>query len=149
MLYANRMQPRIHFITFATADLDAARAFYRDGLGWVPLADVPGEIIFFQVAPGLVLGLFDAAKFNEDLLGQATTTAVSGVTLSHNVGSPAEVDNTVEALVAAGAAVLKPPQQGAFGGIYHAHVTDPNGLVWEIAHNPGWNIDGDGKVSFG
>jgi catechol 2,3-dioxygenase-like lactoylglutathione lyase family enzyme len=143
------MQPRIHFITFATADLGAARAFYRDGLGWAPLMDVPGEIIFFQVAPGLVLGLFDAAKFAEDQLGQAATTAVSGVTLSHNVGSPAEVDSTVEALVAAGATVLKHPQQGAFGGIYHAHVADPNGLVWEIAHNPGWQIDADGTVSFG
>ncbi|WP_349902475.1 VOC family protein [Parafrigoribacterium humi] len=142
------MEPRIHFITFATADLDAARAFYRDGLGWDPLMDVPGEIIFFQVAPGLVLGLFDAEKFTEDLKGQAPT-AVSGVTLSHNVGSPAEVDSTVQALVAAGATVLKSPQQGAFGGIYHAHVTDPNGLVWEIAHNPGWSIADDGKVSFG
>jgi catechol 2,3-dioxygenase-like lactoylglutathione lyase family enzyme len=143
------MEPRIHFMTFATADLDAARAFYRDGLGWDPLMDVPGEIIFSQVAPGPVMGLFDAEKFNEDQLGQAATTAVSGVTLSHNVGSPAEVDSTVQALVAAGATVLKHPQQGAFGGIYHAHVTDPNGLVWEIAHNPGWSIAGDGKVSFG
>jgi uncharacterized glyoxalase superfamily protein PhnB len=64
------------------------------------------------------------------------------------VGSPAEVDSTVRALVVAGATVLKSPQQGAFGGIYHAHVTDPNGLVWEIAHNPGWSIADDGKVSF-
>ncbi|WP_349898706.1 VOC family protein [Parafrigoribacterium soli] len=143
------MDQRIHFITFATADLDAARAFYRDGLGWGPLIDVPDEIIFFQVAPGLVLGLFDAEKFNEDLMGQTTTTAVSGVTLSHNVDSPAEVDSTVQALVAAGATVLKHPQQGAFGGIYHAHVTDPNGLIWEIAHNPGWRIADDGAVSFG
>jgi len=142
------MEPRIHFMTFATADLDAARAFYCDGLGWTPLVDVPGEILFFQVAPGLVLGLFDAEKFNEDLMGQVPT-AVSGVVLSHNVASPAEVDSTVQALVDAGAAVLKHPQQGAFGGIYHAHVTDPNGLIWEIAHNPGWSIGADGAVSFG
>jgi catechol 2,3-dioxygenase-like lactoylglutathione lyase family enzyme len=143
------MEQRIHFITFTTPDLDAARAFYRDGLGWSPLIDVPDEIIFFQVAPGLVLGLFDADKFAEDLLGQATTTAVPGVTLSHNVGSAAEVDSTVQALVSAGATVLTHPQQGAFGGIYHGHVTDPNGLIWEIAHNPGWGIDADGAVSFG
>lgn len=149
MLYAIRMQPRIHFITIATANLDVARVFYRDGLGWEPLMDVLGEIIFFQVAPGVVLGLFDTEKFNEDLLGKATTTDVSGVTLSHNVGSPAEVDSTVGSLVAAGAAVLKPPQQGAFGGIYHAYVSDPNGLIWEIAHNPGWSVGDDGTVRFG
>lgn len=143
------MDQRLHFLTFATTDLDAARDFYRRGLGWVPLADVPGEIIFFQVAPGLVLGLFDAAKFTEDLLGQVATTAVSGVTLSHNVGSRAAVTETVAQLVVAGATVLKAPQDGAFGGIYHAHVTDPNGLVWEIAHNPGWSVADDGTVSFG
>jgi len=45
--------------------------------------------------------------------------------------------------------VLKHPQQGAFGGIYHAHVSDSNGLIWEIAHNPGWSIGDDGAVSFG
>ena len=61
------MEQHLNFITLATRDLDAARAFYRDGLGWEPLIDVPGEIIFFQVGPGLVLGLFEAGKFDEDL----------------------------------------------------------------------------------
>lgn len=143
------MEPRIHFITFATADLDAARAFYRDGLGWQPLADVPGEIIFFQAGSGLVLGLFDARKFAADLNDRTGPTAVSGVSLSHNVDSRAEVDATVTALASAGASVLKAPQQGAFGGIYHGHVIDPNGIIWEIAHNPGWRIDDDGTVAFG
>ena len=35
----------------------------------------------------------------------------------------------------------------AFGGIYHAHVQDPNGIIWEIAHNPSWSIDHDGTVT--
>ena len=61
------MEPRVHFLTLSTPDLGAARAFYAEGLGWAPLLDVPGEILFFQVAPGLVLGLFDAGRFAEDL----------------------------------------------------------------------------------
>ena len=142
------MDPRIHFITFATRDLDAARAFYRDGLGWEPLMDVPGEIIFFQTGPGLVLGLFDAEQFNDDLGGQTTEAAVSGVTLSHNVDSPAAVDATVKAAVDAGAVIRKPPQFASFGG-YHGHVVDPNGIIWEIAHNPAWSIDETGRVSLG
>ncbi|WOC62039.1 VOC family protein [Paenarthrobacter sp. AT5] len=109
------MDQRLHFITFATPDLDRARAFYKDGLGWDPLMDVPGEIIFFQVAPGQVLGLFDAGKFDQDLASGTTTTGVSGVTLSHNVGSQEEVVATIEELVAAGGTVLKPAQAGAFG----------------------------------
>ena len=143
------VDPRIHFITLATASLDAARAFYRDGLGWEPLADVPGEIIFFQTGPGLVLGFFDTEKFDQDLHAQVSTSAVSGLTLSHNVDTRAEVTTTVEGLVSAGGTVLKSPQDGVFGGIYHAHVVDPNGIIWEIAHNPGWRIDEAGRVVFG
>jgi catechol 2,3-dioxygenase-like lactoylglutathione lyase family enzyme len=143
------MEQRIHFLTLATGDLDAARRFYRDGLGWSPLLDVPEEILFFQIAPGLVLGLFDAKKFDQDLLRDHSTTGVAGVTLSHNVSSRDDVVTTIRAMEAAGGTVLKPAQEGAFGGIFHGHVADPNGVIWEIAHNPGWSIDADGTVSLG
>ncbi len=96
-----------------------------------------------------MLGLFDAEKFNRDLATVEDRSTVSGVTLSHNLGSPDEVRETVRAMVDAGATVLKAPQEGEFGGIFHAHVEDPNGIVWEIAHNPGWRIDEDGSVRFG
>ena len=139
------MEKRVHFITLATADLDAARAFYSAGLGWEPLVDVPGEIIFFQVAPGLLLGLFDAEKFDQDQQAVNASSGVSGVTLSHNVDGPAAVDEAVSAMVAAGAVVLKQPTNAAFGG-YHGHVQDPNGVIWEIAHNPGWRMDDTGRV---
>lgn len=147
------MKQRAHFITLATPDLEAARAFYRDGLGWSPAVDVPGEILFFQIAPGLMLGLFVSEKFNEDLMRDGPTTAsntgATGVTLSHNVDSRDSVQTTIDHMVAAGATVLKPAQDGAFGGIFHGHVADPNGVIWEIAHNPGWSIAADGTVSFG
>lgn len=140
------MDPRLHFITLATPDLDAARRFYCVGLGWAPLLDVPGEILFFQVAPGLLLGLFDAEKFDQDLLRESSTNGASGVTLSHNVADRPAVVSTLDALKAAGGTILKPAQEGAFGGIFHGHVSDPNGVIWEIAHNPGWRIDEAGVV---
>lgn len=143
------MRQDIHFITFTTTDLDAARRFYAHALGWHPLLDVPGEIIFFQVAPGVLLGLFDAAKFNQDLAGGAEHTKVSGVTLSHNVESPEQVRSTADTMAAAGATVLKKPQPSKFGGIFHAHVRDPNGIIWEIAHNPSWRVGPDGTVTLG
>ena len=139
----------MHFLTLATRDLDRARSFYVAGLGWEPLLDVAREIVFFEVAPGLVLGFFDAEKFDEDLQTGHTTDGVSGVTLSHNVGSEAEVEDTIARLAAAGGTVLKPAQPAAFGGIFHGHVADPNGVVWEIAHNPGWSVDEGGRVSLG
>ena len=79
------MKPEVHFLTFATADLDAARDFYKEGLGWEPILDVKGVILYFQVAPGLVLGLFDALKFDRDLNGELITAGISGVTLTWNL----------------------------------------------------------------
>jgi uncharacterized protein len=150
--YSDDVDQHANFITIATPDLDAARAFYVTGLGWTPLLDVPDEIIFFQVGWGLTLGLFNATAFARDLLGPDDTLddvgavpQVSGLTLSHNVDSPAAVDTAFDKAVGAGGQPTKRPQQAAFGG-YHAHVTDPSGLVWEIAFNPGWSVAPDGTV---
>jgi len=141
------MEQRVHFITAATADLDAARAFYVDGLGWTPTLDVPGEIIFFQVAAGMMLGLFDATKFSQDIDPAATTaTPTSGITLAYNVERLDEVEKVVADAERAGATILQRPQEAFFGAGQHAHFADPNGLIWEVAHNPGWRVDETGKV---
>jgi predicted lactoylglutathione lyase len=140
------MRQQVSFVTLTTRDLDAARTFYVDGLGWTPTLDVPGEIIFFQIGWGMILGLFEATKFTEDLGDHASGAAsISGVTLSQNVGSPAEVDQVIADAVRAGATVVKTPQYASFGG-YHGHFADPNGAIWEIAHNPGWSVEDDGTV---
>ncbi len=73
------MDHRLSFVTVATRDLDAARTFYRDAFGWSPHLDVPGEIVFYQVAPGLLLGFFDTASFDRDLgVPPGTTTGPAG-----------------------------------------------------------------------
>lgn len=142
------MKQQLHFVTIAATDLEATRRFYRV-LGWRPLLDVDGEIIFYQTAPGQVLGFFLAEKFNADLAVAGDQSRVSGLTLAHNVESRQDVIAVVDAMAAAGGTVLKSPQPGQFGGVFHAHVQDPNGAIWEIAHNPGWSIDADGTVRLG
>lgn len=142
------MEQSVHFVTIATRDLDAARRFYIDGLGWTARLDVPDEIVFFQVAPGMLLAFFDADKFAEDTL-QEPTRGPAGMNIAHNVGSPEAVREVVDRMRSAGGRVVKEPQHGAFGGIFHAQVEDPNGLLWEIAHNPGWSVSPDGSVSLG
>ncbi|WP_448640828.1 VOC family protein [Geodermatophilus sp. URMC 63] len=143
------MEQQVHVVTLATADLDAARRFYVEGLGWTPLLDVPGEIVFFQIAPGTVLAFFEAGKFAQDLGSGPARPAVSGVTLAHDVGDRDAVRTLVDAMTAAGGTVLTAPEEGAFGGVFHALVRDPNGVVWEVAHNPGWSVDADGTVRLG
>lgn len=143
------MDQAVSFFTVSTTDLDAAWRFYVEGLGWEPKMNVPGEILFFQVAPGVVLGFFEAGHFVADLGNKAAPIEKPrGFTLSHNVGSAEEVDGLLAAAEAAGARIVKPGQYASFGG-YHGHFADPNGVVWEVAHNPGWRVDGDGTVHLG
>ncbi|WP_125079891.1 VOC family protein [Mycobacterium sp. P7213] len=142
------MEQQVHFVTIAATDLDATSKFYG-ALGWQPLLEVEGEIVFYQVAPGQVLGFFDAEKFNEDLALPGDHSRVSGVTMAHNVDSPDAVIALADAMAAAGGTMIKSPRAGQFGGVFHAHIQDPNGLIWEIAHNAGWRIAPDGTVSLG
>lgn len=140
------MEQRLSLVTLGVPDLEAARRFYLDGLGWRPVLDLPGTVTFVPVGPGLVLSLFDAADLAADIGdGRAAASGPADVTLAHNVGSPEEVDAALADAVRAGATVLKPAQRASWGG-YHAYFADPAGTVWEVAHNPGMTVDADGKV---
>ena len=138
------MEQRVTFITLGVADLAASRRFYVDGLGWSPLFEIAGEISFFQVGHGLVLGLWGLDALGAD--AGAPATPGTSVALASNVDSEAAVDAAVERAAAAGATVLRPPAWHAQIRIYHAYVADPDGHRWEIAYNPGLVIGDDGTV---
>ncbi len=143
------MEPRLDLLTVAVPDLDAARRFYVEGLGWAPALDVPGEIVFLQIGRGLLLGLFGAADLAADMEVPAEAVVPGGgFTLAHNVEGPGAVREVFADAVAAGARPLKEPQEAAFGG-FHAYFADPAGIRWEVAHNPGWRVDPDGTVHIG
>ncbi len=130
------------------SDLDAARAFYAGGLGWEPLVDVPDEVIFFQVGPGLVLGFYTGLEGDVGDGVALADPSTAPLSLSHNVESDAAVRELTARVEAAGATVLKPPQRAEFGG-FHSYVADPAGFRWEICHNPGFSVDADGRVRIG
>src|SRR5665647_3407949 len=56
------MDQRLSLITIGVPDLAAARSFYLEGLGWTPVLDIPGAVLFLQVGPGLLLSLYDAGE---------------------------------------------------------------------------------------
>jgi uncharacterized protein len=144
------VRQRLDFVTIGVRDLGASRRFYVDGLGWEPTLDLP-EVVFLQVGHGLLLGLWPAEDMEADVSGAATASrAESGsgapFTLAHNVDSQHAVVEALEAAAAAGATILKPAQRAGFGG-FHGYFADPDGVRWEIAHNPGWSVAGDGRVT--
>ncbi len=138
------MEQRVDFITLGVPDVEAARRFYVEGLGWRPSFEVPGDITFIQVGHGRILALWGAANLAADV----GAVPPGPMTLSHNVATDDDVRRATDLAVAAEAAILKPPQQADFGG-FHSHVADPAGFVWEICHNPGWSVAQDGTVTIG
>ncbi|SFT70331.1 VOC family protein [Arthrobacter sp. ov118] len=139
------MQPRVDLISLGVRSVSASRSFYVDGLGWPVHREVPGEVLFVQVNHGLLLSLWDARQMQTE----AATDAPSGVpciTLSHNLGSAAEVDQVMADAASAGAVVVAAPQTQPWGG-YTGYFADPDGYRWEVAFNPSWAVDGGGRVT--
>ena len=137
------MQPRISLVTLGVADVAAARGFY-ERLGWVTSARSTAEVAFFQ-AGGMVLSLYGRAALAEDAGVPATGGGFSGITLAWNGRDPAEVDVVLAAAVAAGGRLVKPAQAASWGG-YSGYFADPDGHLWEVAHNLGFPLDADGAV---
>ncbi len=127
------MKPRISMIALAVNDLELSRKFYEDGLG-LPRADGPPGVIFFDLH-GTWLGLSPRKALAMDSGVSSKGSGYSGINLAHNVATKTEVDRVLAQAVAAGASVVKSPTKADWGG-YHAYFSDPDGHLWEVAHNP-------------
>jgi predicted lactoylglutathione lyase len=135
----------ISLVTLGVQDVAAATRFY-EALGFErSSASVEGEVSFFRTAGGL-LGLYGAEDLRRDAVAgePAAPGAFRGVTLAVNVGSREEVDAALATAAAAGADVVKPAQATEWGG-YHGYFADPDGHLWEVAHNPFWPLGADGR----
>jgi len=126
------MNPRISMITLGVEDLQRSIKFYEK-LGF-PRMDSPPTVAFFTLN-GTWLGLYNREALAEDASVSSKGSGFSGVTLSHNLKSEAEVDKLMEEAVTAGADITKPAQKAFWGG-YHGYFKDPDAHLWEIAYNP-------------
>ena len=83
-----------------------------------------------------------AAMRPDDLTAQVVRAALDAV--------PAldveEVEAVFQSAVEAGATCLKRPEKAAWGGT-SGYFADPDGHVWEIAHNPFWPLTEDGALT--
>ncbi|HEV7399189.1 MAG TPA: VOC family protein [Solirubrobacterales bacterium] len=137
------MKQRVSLITLGVSELGRARRFY-ESLGWTTGAGAEDDVVFFQAAGEMVVALWDRAKLAEDSRVD-DGGGWGGVTLALNLGSPAEVDATIEEARSAGATIGREPAETFWGG-YSGIFIDPDGHPWEVAHNPHWTITEDGGV---
>ncbi|MCB9793935.1 MAG: VOC family protein [Alphaproteobacteria bacterium] len=130
------MKPYVSLITLGVSDLAASVRFYEQGLGLPRLPHDSPHVAFFQLQ-GTWLGLFGRAALAEDahVPDDGVPGGFSGVTLAHNLDSEAAVDAAFAEALAAGATPTKAPQKVFWGG-YSGYFKDPDGHLWELAHNP-------------
>ena len=127
------MKPRISMITLGVKDLAASIRFYEQGLGFPRIESGP-EVAFFNLN-GSWLGLYGREALAEDAAVPADGGGFNSFALAHNVSSQEQVDETLNQAVAAGATLTKPGQKVFWGG-YSGYFKDPDGHLWEVAHNP-------------
>jgi catechol 2,3-dioxygenase-like lactoylglutathione lyase family enzyme len=128
------MEQRISLVTLGVEDLGRERAFY-EALGWSGARQPDDEVCFFQ-AGGMVFGLWTALGGH----------GAPGIELAHNVRSPEEVARVLEEAERAGGRVVRAAERMPWGGTSGAFA-DPEGYVWEVAHNPDWTLRDDGSVT--
>lgn len=126
------MEPRLNVVTLVVRDLERARHFYLQGLGWSVAFDSPGALTMVQVGEKLILSLWDEQAARHEI-GRVERGALP-FTLAHNVASEAEVDAVLACARKAGATVYE-PRKRAWGG-YSGYFLDPEGFRWEVAFNP-------------
>jgi uncharacterized protein len=127
------MDQRISVVTLGVADLPRARAFY-EALGWSGAQQPDDEVCFFQ-AGGMVFGLWTALGGH----------GAPGIELAHNVRTPEAVAELLAEAEAAGGTIVRPARIAEWGGTAGAFA-DPDGYVWEVAHNQSWTIASDGSI---
>ena len=140
------MEQRLSMITLGVADMARAIAFYRDVLGWTQFPR-PDGIAFFDL-DGLVFALYPQSAMAKEWVRAGDRAGSSGFVLAHNLRSKAEVDALFAQLRERGATILKAPEEVFWGG-YSGYFADPDGHPWEVAYNPFWEIQADGRVSMG
>lgn len=138
------LTPRCTVLTLGVADVERARVFYVDGLGWPELLRVPNEAVYLRLGPTQLLCLHDAVALAAEA-GTASAPTPGAVVLGHNVGSAKRVGTVLEAAAQAGAEIVSPARERAWGGV-SGYFADPDGHRWEVAYNPGIVVARDGAV---
>jgi hypothetical protein len=138
------MKANVTLITLTVADIAKATRFYEN-LGFVKSKSVSQDQVSFFRAGGIVLSLWDRKEQIQDAKAGTLWDGNGGIVVAQNVASAAEVDAVLAKAKSAGARILKPGTKTFWGG-YNGYFADPDGHLWEIAHNPHWQLDGDGQL---
>lgn len=137
------MPIRLCLVTLGVDDVDRAARFY-EALGAVRGGASEAAVAFFDMN-GVILALYGRAALAEDAGTAAAGSGFAGMTLAWNLPDRAGVDAALRAAEAAGGRIAVPAREVFWGG-YSGYFSDPDGHLWEVAHNPFFPLDADGVL---
>ena len=138
------LEPRVSIITLGVDDLARAVAFY-EAMGLQRNRQFAEGVAFFQMG-GLILALWPQDELAKDAGLEAGSLGSRKTALAYNTRTRDEVDAVLDAARRAGARILKPGGEAVWGG-YQGYFEDADGHLWEVAWNPAFPLDEEGRIS--
>ena len=137
------MAPHVSMIAIGARDLARASAFY-EALGWRRSSASTPDMVFLRLR-NLCLGLHPRAMLAADAGVAPEGEGFRAVAFAHNVASREAADRAFAAALRAGGRAVKAPAPTHWGG-YSGYFADPDGNLWEVAHNPHVPLRADGTM---
>ena len=127
------MKAHVSSILLGVRDMDRAKKFYTEGLGWKVQSDF-GISVFFESDGASPVGFYGRDGLAAQVGTDPDGSGFSGVVLTYVVRSEARVEEVIAEAQAAGATVLNPAGALPWGG-YGGTFADPDGYIWSIGYS--------------
>jgi uncharacterized protein len=127
------MNSHVSAILLGVNDMERAKRFYVDGLGWKVKSDYKISV-FFVPHGGSMVGFYGREGLADMVGASRDGSGFSGVAFNYVVRSEARVDEVMEEAKRGGATILKPAATLQWGG-YGGSFADPDGYVWNIGYS--------------
>ena len=137
------MRQKLNLITLGVKDLSRSTSFFEK-LGWKKSSASVEGLSLFSLG-GMVLALHPWNDLANDATVSPEGSGFAGITISYNAASEAEVNEVLQNVEKLGATIIKPAQKVYWGG-YSGYFKDLDGHLFEVAHNPFWELDNAGNL---
>ncbi len=127
------MEAHVSSILLGVRDMDRAKRFYTEGLGWKVQSDF-GISVFFESKGASPVGFYGRDGLAAQVGTDPDGSGFSGVVLTYVVRSEARVDEVIAEAQDAGATILSPAGALPWGG-YGGTFADPDGYIWSVGYS--------------
>ena len=127
------MKAHVSSILLGVRDMDRAKQFYTEGLGWKIQSDFAISV-FFAPDGASPVGFYAREGLADQVGTDPEGSGFSGLVLTYVVRSQTRVDEIMAEAQKAGATVLKPAGALSWGG-YGGTFADPDCYIWSLGYS--------------